>query len=216
MRLDLESEAPLERFSRDIVPDCPSHLLSILQQKELFCSFFPFSYFSSMPTKFFLRRTARLSVNSETAYVASPWEEGFTAPGGLSCIPNVGAVTQECLAKVGITTQYQLIGQFLMFRKTGDNTQMRCDLMVSFLEQIGVKKALLSVITYALAKKLNRTFPGFFVDSECAEACGEQDEEMEEFEEGSGSSDKVAAGESADSGATRGVTASDSTTCSVM
>lgn len=119
-----------------------------------------------MSSKFELRKTAKLSEDAEAEFVSSPWEESFDSA-GKAAIPNVGPATQKCLAEAGITNQFQLIGQFLMFRKTGDNTQERCNLMVNFLETAGVGKSLLSVITYTLAKKLNRTFPGFFVDSDC-------------------------------------------------
>jgi hypothetical protein len=71
--------------------------------------------------------------------------------------------------EAGITNTYKLIGQFLMFRETGDNTQQRCNMMCDFLVSAGVTKALMHPICMALAKKIDRAFPGFFVDAECVQ-----------------------------------------------
>ena len=48
----------------------------------------------------------------------------------------------------------------LRFREPDDNTQQRCDMMCDFLVNAGVSKPLMHPITMALAKKLDRQFPG--------------------------------------------------------
>ena len=99
----------------------------------------------------------------EARFVNSAWEED------LISIPKVGAGTKAALVEAGITNTYKLIGQFLMFRETGDNTQQRCNMMCDFLVSAGVTKALMHPICMALAKKIDRAFPGFFVDAECVQ-----------------------------------------------
>ena len=110
-------------------------------------------------TPFNLNATNKLDIDREARFVNSSWEEE------LGHIPNVGPVTQGRLKAVGITTSYQLVGQFLMFREIGDTTQERCTRMCSFLVDQGVAPGLTHAITLALAKKINMAFVGFFVDA---------------------------------------------------
>jgi hypothetical protein len=98
---------------------------------------------------FALRSTGKLTPDKEQEFVNSPWEPQ------LSSIPNLGKASQECLKGAGIETTYNLCGQFLMLQQPGDNTQQRCDKFVQFLSEAGVHSSLLSVLTYAVAKKLN-------------------------------------------------------------
>ncbi len=98
---------------------------------------------------FHLRATAKLPPDTETKFLASQWVSD------LSSIPNLGAATEKALATKGITNTYNLCGMFLMLRSDGDNTQTRCNAFCSFLLEAGVSKTLLSVLTYAVAKKLN-------------------------------------------------------------
>ena len=118
-------------------------------------------------TPFNLNATNKLDIDREARFVNSSWEEE------LGHIPNVGPVTQGRLKAVGITTSYQLVGQFLMFREIGDTTQERCTRMCSFLVDQGVAPGLTHAITLALAKKINMAFVGFFVDAvRCGRARG--------------------------------------------
>ena len=105
--------------------------------------------------EFNLRATARLPPDLEQEFVAGPWQSA------LSSIPNLGAATEAKLQAVGILNTYNLCGQFLMLKTDGDNSQSRCSAFCVFLHDAGVSKGLLSVLTYAVAKKLNRSFPGF-------------------------------------------------------
>jgi hypothetical protein len=106
-----------------------------------------------MANAFRMDATNALSLDEEARFVNSAWEED------LCSIPKVGPATKAALAAAGITTTYKLIGQFLMFREPGDNTQQRCNAMCDFLVGAGVSKALMHPITMALAKKLDRQFP---------------------------------------------------------
>ena len=115
--------------------------------------------------------TARLPPDKEAEFVNAPWTESLEGDGK---IPNVAAATIACLASKNIKSQYHLVGKFLACKEKGDNTQQRCDKFVAFLDECGVNKSLQSVITYAMAKKLDRTFPGFFVATECVS--GEDEE----------------------------------------
>ena len=100
--------------------------------------------------KFSLRKTARLPVDKETAFVSSQWEDK------LSHIPNIGPETSKLLTNAGITSAYGLAGKFLMLKTPGDNSQTRCDAFCGWLDSIGVTRSNQSVITFAIAKKLNR------------------------------------------------------------
>ena len=100
--------------------------------------------------KFSLRKTARLPVDKETAFVSSQWEDK------LSHIPNIGPETSKLLTNAGITSAYGLAGKFLMLKTPGDNSQTRCDAFCAWLDSIGVTRGNQSVITFAIAKKLNR------------------------------------------------------------
>ena len=122
---------------------------------------------TAMP--FVLKKTAKLSADVEEMFVKSAWENSFLTDSGESAIPNVGEKTIEKLEKAGIRNQLQLVGKFLMFMETGSNTQARCDKFAAFLNDIGVHASLQSVITYAMAKKIDNTFPGFFISSEVVE-----------------------------------------------
>ncbi len=104
---------------------------------------------------FNLRATARLPPNVEQEFLAGAWETALTS------IPNLGATTAAKLAAAGIENTYSLCGQFLMLKTEGDTSQTRCNAFCAFLDEAGVSRGLLSVLTYTVAKKLNRSFPGF-------------------------------------------------------
>lgn len=99
---------------------------------------------------FNLRATARLPMDMEAAFVNAQWETPLTS------IPNLGEGTARKLSQAGIHNTYNLCGQFLMLKTEGDNSQTRANAFCAFLDGAGVARTLHSVITYAVAKKLNR------------------------------------------------------------
>lgn len=110
---------------------------------------------AAAPVEFNLRATARLPPDVEQEFLAGPWNES------LSSIPNLGAATEAKLKAAGILNTYNLCGKFLQLKTEGDNSQSRCSAFCAFMLEAGISKGLLSVLTYAVAKKLNRSFPGF-------------------------------------------------------
>ena len=82
--------------------------------------------------------------------------------------PRLGPVAEKALIEAGYKNPYQLIGKFLDCKEEGDTTQERCDLFVRVLIESGVPASYVNSITLAMANKMDRTFPCFFYEHECA------------------------------------------------
>jgi hypothetical protein len=112
----------------------------------------------------------------------------------LKSVPNMGPVSIKALEAAGISNTFQLLGQFLCYKKRGLNTQAHCDAFYEFLEEAGARHApahaaqrncnasnpnppLPSVagtsashrssVVLCIAKKANFLLPGIFDEAEC-------------------------------------------------
>ena len=89
------------------------------------------------------------------------WDDEFFTE-GIPTIIGVDRSVAEKLNEQEVRNPYHLIGTFLRFNRPNENTQKRCDLFMQFLMHAGIDESRASLITYALAMKLDRYFPGFF------------------------------------------------------
>jgi hypothetical protein len=81
--------------------------------------------------------------------------------GDLQQVPFVGDKTVECLERAGIETSFQLLGAFLLLRKTPrhDATTETSEAFAEWLVDIGVHRSLVGRITGAVGVKLATWMP---------------------------------------------------------
>ena len=78
----------------------------------------------------------------------------------FKAVPGIGEKTEEKLNEVGIHTTYQLIGQFLMFKKMPDMTEQQIkDAFWFWLRDTAKINQYRSGIVYALSEKISILFP---------------------------------------------------------
>jgi hypothetical protein len=101
---------------------------------------------------------SRISENTLAAFLASDIE------GELQTVPGIGPSAEEKLAKHGVTTTWQLIGNFLACKDKDMTVQEHHDAMWYFLQEVGVSSCR-SGIVHALSEKCNILFPNMFRES---------------------------------------------------
>lgn len=105
--------------------------------------------------------------NPELSRVSNSTLERFIV-GDLSTdlvsVPGVGPRTAELLAEKGIYTAHALIGRFLMFKTSSDQTpQQMCNDFCEWLrESVGARRANPHTIVRAIGTKLETLFPGIY------------------------------------------------------
>jgi hypothetical protein len=86
--------------------------------------------------------------------------------GDITEVPGVGPKTKDVLADAGITTTYQLFGQFLSLKSVDCSGSVElCDRFWYYLEKIGTPAGFRSTIVQSVACKLDASYPGLY-DSE--------------------------------------------------
>lgn len=79
----------------------------------------------------------------------------------LSDVPGIGPANAKLLEAAGIATPYQLLGQFLLLKARGANSQVHLNAVVTWLAEAGVVSSR-AVIAYAIAEKARVMMPGVF------------------------------------------------------
>ena len=79
----------------------------------------------------------------------------------LRSIPGVGPKAVEKLNARGITTTFQLIGQFLMLKDEGVGPVEHCDRFWYWLKDVGIDSHRSGIIQ-CIAEKLDTMFPGIY------------------------------------------------------
>eukprot|EP01038_Epipyxis_sp_PR26KG_P008051 gene8051-10907_t len=85
--------------------------------------------------------------------------------GNLQEVPGVGPATVELLAQNGITTTFQLIGQYLSLKEAGVGPVEHADRFWYWLNSIGTPSGFRAGIVHAIAEKMNVTFVGIYDSS---------------------------------------------------
>lgn len=83
----------------------------------------------------------------------------------LTQVPSIGPHFASVLRQqqsTPITTIYQLMGYFLLFRRTNISQEQWCQSMFNFLQQCGVRTDFVQHITYSIAERLDLCFPELF------------------------------------------------------
>ena len=79
----------------------------------------------------------------------------------LQSVPSIGPAAVEKLAAVGITTTFQLFGQFLMLKDEGVEPVEHCDRFWYWLKDTGISSNRSGVVQ-CIAEKLDSMFPGLY------------------------------------------------------
>ena len=79
----------------------------------------------------------------------------------ITSVPGIGAASCDKLKDAGITTTYQLLGQFLALKSTDMTPQEHCDEMWYWLKETGVN-AYRSGIILCLAEKCEIMMPNLY------------------------------------------------------
>lgn len=88
----------------------------------------------------------------------------------LESIPGIGPKAKDILIKNGVENSYQLIGQFLTFKKPHENCVTHCNHLFNYLSamKIPVNK---HTIVKSIAEKCSISFPELYNESEFMEEC---------------------------------------------
>ncbi len=81
--------------------------------------------------------------------------------GNLSEVPNIGPRAKQKLAEIGITTTFGLIGQFLLLKEVGVNSEEHRDRFWYWLQSIGIN-GFRSKIVECIAEKCEDLFPNIY------------------------------------------------------
>jgi hypothetical protein len=79
----------------------------------------------------------------------------------LQSVPSIGPKAVENLAALGVTTTFQLIGQFLMLKDAGVGPVEHCDRFWYWLKDAKISSNR-SGIVQCIAEKLDTMFPGIY------------------------------------------------------
>ena len=79
----------------------------------------------------------------------------------LMCIPGVGAKCVQHLALAGITTSFQLLGEFLRFRGNNISSEDQCQMFFHWLRTKNIDHCTHCVVQ-AIAEKCDLLFPGLY------------------------------------------------------
>jgi hypothetical protein len=79
----------------------------------------------------------------------------------LRSVPGVGPKTVEKLGALGITTTFQLIGQFMMLKDQDVGPVEHCDRFWYWLKDAGIDSHRSGIIQ-CIAEKLDTMFPGIY------------------------------------------------------
>lgn len=83
----------------------------------------------------------------------------------LTKVPSIGPHFARVLGhqpETPITTILQLMGYFLLFRRTNISQEEWCQSMFNFLHQCGVRTDFVQHIAFSIAKQLDMYFAGLF------------------------------------------------------
>jgi hypothetical protein len=95
--------------------------------------------------------------------------------GKLEEVPGVGPATIKILQENGISTTFQLIGQYLMLKEDGVEAIEHADRFYYWLKSLKTPSGFRAGIVHAIAEKMNVTFPGIYDSSAYGAAVQEED-----------------------------------------
>mmetsp|Transcript_6560 Transcript_6560/g.9910 ORF Transcript_6560/g.9910 Transcript_6560/m.9910 type:complete len:115 (+) Transcript_6560:103-447(+) len=84
-----------------------------------------------------------------------------TVTGDITEVPGIGPKAKEALAKKGITTTFQLFGQFLMLKEDGVGSVEHCDRFWYWLNSCGISSHRAGIVQ-CIAEKVDTMFPGVY------------------------------------------------------
>ena len=82
--------------------------------------------------------------------------------GTLKVVPGIADGMESKLREQGITSVFQLIGEFLKCKGEGVGSIEHCERFYMYLSSVGVGGSSRPTIVLALAEKMNIMIPGFF------------------------------------------------------
>ncbi len=96
--------------------------------------------------------------------------------GKLEEVPGVGPATIKILNENGISTTFQLIGQYLSLKESDVQPIEHADRFYYWLKSLKTPSGFRAGIVHSVAEKMNVTFPGIYDSSAYGSAVG-QDED---------------------------------------
>jgi hypothetical protein len=87
--------------------------------------------------------------------------------GDLKEVPGIGDVCLKVLKEHGISTSFQLFGQFLALKEEGMGQAEHSDRFVAWLKSIGAPPAARATIEAAIRAKVEVLFPGIYGEFLC-------------------------------------------------
>eukprot|EP01033_Poteriospumella_lacustris_P016704 gene16704-11957_t len=102
---------------------------------------------------------SRVSADTLADFIRSP------ISGNLDEVPGVGPATIEILKANGITTTFQLLGQYLLLKDDGVEPVEHADRFYLWLKSLNTPAGFRAGIVHSVAEKLNVSFPRIYDSS---------------------------------------------------
>lgn len=99
---------------------------------------------------------SRVSPHSLAEFIRAPLQ------GKLSEVPGVGQATERALRNAGVSTTFQLVGQYLMLKEEGVGPVEHADRFYYWLSSLGSPAGFRAGVVQCIAEKMNVTFPGIY------------------------------------------------------
>ena len=112
-----------------------------------------------MAGKFNIGATSVLNDGTLGAWLLAPLTED------LEIVPGIGPANKAHFVAAGVKTPFQLLGQFLLLKQPGENSQQHLNAVYSWLAEIKVNSQR-AVIALALAEKAKTMMPSIFNNEE--------------------------------------------------
>lgn len=80
-------------------------------------------------------------------------------------VPGVGPATIACLKAIGITTTFQLLGQYLILKDAGVDPLEHAERFYQWLKALNTPAGFRAGIVHSVAEKLNVSFPRIYDSS---------------------------------------------------